>query len=212
MSHPAVTVKNLSSRNRAVQAEFRKKQIIEATLDCIDQLGLSQTTLASIAKKAGVSQGIVVFHFRSKEGLLESTLHYLGREYSEFWQAAILDGGDDPLQQLHSLVRAVFNPSICNRKKISVWYAYWGESRSRPAYRRVCGEQDRQFSETLLSICEKIERQREARLPASTAALSIEGMIDGLWQNFLIGGSGFKRKQAIQAIDDLIGIIYPELD
>ena len=210
MANTAVTIKNLSSRNRSVQSEFRKKQIIKATLDCIDQLGLSQTTLASIARKAGVSQGILVFHFQSKERLLEATLQYLSNEYSKNWQSAILEAPGAPLRQLKSLVRAVFNPAICNRKKISIWYAYWGESRSRPKYRQVCGQHDKQFSDCLLDICRNIESCQAARLPAATAALSIEGMIDGLWQNFLLGETGFKRRQAIQAIDELIELIYPQ--
>jgi len=79
----SVTEKNLSSRNRALQREFRKQQLIEATIDCIDRLGFSQTTLAHIAKQAGVSQGNVVFHFRSKDALLEQALRYLSDEYME---------------------------------------------------------------------------------------------------------------------------------
>ncbi|NNE64707.1 MAG: transcriptional regulator BetI [Gammaproteobacteria bacterium] len=210
MINANVNSKNLSSRNRSVQSAFRKQQIIEATFDCIDELGLSQTTLASIARKAGVSQGIVVFHFRSKDALLEKALQFLSDEYGKCWQSAIAEAPDSPACQLKALVNAAFTPAICNRKKISVWYAFWGESRSRPKYQQLCGEQDRQFSETLQSICEQIEGSRQARLPAKTAALSIEGMIDGLWQNFLIGKPGFKRRQAIQAIDELIEIIYPD--
>ena len=205
----SVNAKNLSSRSRSVQAAFRKQQIIDATFDCIDQLGLSQTTLASIASKAGVSQGIVIFHFQSKDALLEKALQHLSDEYGRCWQSAIAEAPDNPINRLKAMVNATFTPAICNRKKISVWYAFWGESRSRPKYQQLCGEQDRQFSETLQSICAQIEGIREARLPAVTAALSIEGMIDGLWQNFLIGKPGFKRRQAIQAIDELIEIIYP---
>ncbi|MCP4983090.1 MAG: transcriptional regulator BetI [Gammaproteobacteria bacterium] len=210
MLNANVNLKNLSSRNRSVQSAFRKQQIIDATLDCIDEFGLSQTTLASIAKKAGVSQGALVFHFQSKEALLEKALQYLSHEYGECWQSAIAEAPNDPVNQLKAMVNATFTPAICSRKKISVWYAFWGESRSRPKYQRVCGEQDRQFSDTLLSICEKIEYSQQARLPALTAALSIEGMIDGLWQNFLIGNPGLKRRQAIQAIDELIEVIYPD--
>ena len=66
-----VTVKNFASRNRRNQSEFRKHQLIEATMDCIDRLGLSQTTLARIAERAGISQGNVVFHFHNKEALLD---------------------------------------------------------------------------------------------------------------------------------------------
>jgi len=70
----SVTPKNLRSRSRATQTEFRKHQLIDATIDCIDKFGLSQTTIARIAKRARVSQGIFVFHFRSKKDLLEQTL------------------------------------------------------------------------------------------------------------------------------------------
>jgi hypothetical protein len=35
-------------------------------------------------------------------------------------------------------------------------------------------------------------------------------MINGLWQNFLLGSPGFKRNQAIQAVFELLGAIYPQ--
>ncbi len=180
-------------------------------MDCIDKLGLSQTTLAQIAERAGISQGNVVFHFRSKEELLEQTLRHLSDEYRTNWLAALSDAGPDAFAQLRAMVESSFTPKICNRRKISVWFAFWGESRSRPNYMRVCGNNDAAFSDQIKILCEVIEAQSTARLPASTAALSIEGMIDGLWQNFLIGPPGFKRIQAIQAVFDLLDTIYPDL-
>lgn len=205
-----VTEKNLRSRSRAVQTEFRKRQLIEATIDCIDKLGLSQTTIARIAKHAGVSQGIVVFHFQSKEALLEQALRELSREYVECWKNGLDNAVNDPVSRLCALVKATFTASICNRKKISVWYAFWGESRSRPRYRELCGNNDLEFSTTLLSLCEEIEAVSTPTLKAQTAALGIECMIEGLWQNFLVGPPGFNRQQAIATIFELIEIIYPE--
>ena len=205
-----VTEKNLSSRNRARQSEFRKQQLIEATLDCIDKLGLSQTTLASIARQAGVSQGIVVFHFQTKDALLEQALRYLSDEYMACWKDALVQADSHPVAQLCALVKASFKPAICNRKKISVWYAFWGESRSRPKYMKLCGHHDLAYSSTLLSLCKQIGQLSRSSLSAKTAVLSIEGMRDGLWQNFLIGPPGFKRKQALQGIFELIGTIFPD--
>ncbi len=204
-----VTEKNLPSRNRSVQSEFRKRQLIETTIYCIDKLGLSQTTLARIAKHAGVSQGIVVFHFQTKEGLLEQTLRHLSHEYMQCWKDACDNAAEDPVTQLCALVKAAFTPSICNRKKISVWYAFWGETRSRPKYRELCGNNDLAFSTRLLALCEQVEANTPSTLSAKTSALSIEGMIDGLWQNFLIGPPGFKRRQAILAVFELVEIIFP---
>lgn len=208
--HTSVTEKNLHSRSRAVQSEFRKQQLIEATIDCIDKLGLSQTTLARIAERAGVSQGIVVFHFQTKKGLLEQTLRHLSHEYMQCWENACDNAEPDPVSQLCTLIKASFTPSICNPKKISVWYAFWGETRSRPRYMELCGKNDLAYSSRLLSLCEAIESSSESTLSAQTAALSIEGMIDGLWQNFLIGAPGFKRAQALATVFELLEIIYPD--
>lgn len=204
-----VTEKNFASRNRKRQSEFRKQQLIDATLDCIDRLGISQTTLARIADRAGLSQGNLLFHFQSKESLFEQTLRFLSDEYKSNWQQAFGAAGDDPVQQLRALIRASFAPSICSRKKISVWFAFWGESRSRPQYMRVCGANDKAFSDSLLAVCRSLETRFEARLGAETAALGIEGMIDGLWQNFLLGPPGFKRDRAVRAVFDLAESIYP---
>ncbi|MCP4767631.1 MAG: transcriptional regulator BetI [Gammaproteobacteria bacterium] len=205
-----VTAKNFASRNRKNQSEFRKQQLIEATMDCIDRLGLSQTTLARIAERAGVSQGNVVFHFHNKETLLDQTLRHLDEEYKSNWQQALAASPTDPFSQLRALIESSFTAKICNHRKISVWFAFWGESRSRPKYMRVCGANDKAFSDQILILCEAIETRSEARLGASTAALSIEGMINGLWQSFLIGPPGFKRNQAIRAVFELLDSIYPD--
>ena len=206
-----VTTKNFASRNRKHQSEFRKRQLIDATMDCIDKLGLSQTTLAKIAERVGISQGNVVFHFHSKEELLDQTLRHLSDEYRSNWLVALASAAPNAYAQLRALVESSFTPKICNRRKISVWFAFWGESRSRPKYMRVCGDNDAAFSEQIETLCRAIETESSARLPAVTAALSIEGMIDGLWQNFLIGPPGFKRGQAIKAVFDLVDAIYPDL-
>ena len=204
-----VTEKNFASRSRKRQSEFRKRQLMEATMDCIDRLGLSQTTLARIAERAGISQGNVVYHFGSMDGLLEQTLAHLSAEYIANWREALAAADADPRSRLRAMIRAAFAPQICNRKKISVWFAFWGETRSRPKYMQICGAHDEAFSTSLHELCEALGAQTGARLEPRTAALSIEGMIDGLWQNFLIGPSGFKRDEAIAAVFELVDAIYP---
>ena len=205
-----VTVKSLPSRNRAVQSEFRKRQLIDSTIDCIEKLGLSQTTMASIAKHAGVSQGIVVFHFQTKEALLEQTLRRLSDDYGNCWKNAYDNAEDTPIARLCALIKAVFSPPVCNRKLISVWYAFWGDSRSRHLYKNLCGKQDIAYSSHLLKQCQILETAGSSNMNAHTAALSIESMIGGLWQEFLIGSPGFKRQQAISTAFKLLQLIYPE--
>ena len=121
MTATKVTEKNLHSRNRNVQSEYRKQQIIQTTLECIEKYGLSQTTLANIARAAGISQGNVVFHFQSKENLLEQALQSLSQEYMACWQSALADAGSDSINQLCAMIQAhLLSPvSVVGRKSAS---------------------------------------------------------------------------------------------
>jgi TetR/AcrR family transcriptional repressor of bet genes len=205
-----VTAKNLPSRNRAVQSEFRKRQLINSTIDCIEKLGLSQTTMASIAKHAGVSQGVVVFHFQTKDALLEQTLRRLSDDYGNCWKSAYDNADTAPLARLCALIKSVFSPAICTRKLVGVWYAFWGDSRSRLLYKNLCGQQDIAYSNYLLEQCQILETTESSTFNAHTAALSIESMISGLWQELLIGSPGFKQKEAVSTVFKLLQLIYPD--
>ena len=59
--------------------EARQRQLVEATITAIGRYGYAKLTLNHVATLAGLSPGIVNFHFRSKEQLLAATLEYPGR-------------------------------------------------------------------------------------------------------------------------------------
>ena len=76
------------TRKRAAQAgrrtaapETRRQQLIEATIRCVANRGLAETTISTVAREAGLSQGIINLHFKSKDGLLTATLRYISDEY-----------------------------------------------------------------------------------------------------------------------------------
>lgn len=57
---------------------IRRKQVITATLKCMAEFGLEKTTQELVAKKAGVSKGVVTYYFKTKHELfLESYQHFL---------------------------------------------------------------------------------------------------------------------------------------
>ena len=198
-----------SHRSRAVQSLLRKQQLIGSTIECIDQFGLSQTTIAKIALHAGVSQGVVIFHFQTKELLLEQVLRFLSKAYTDNWKSAIALAGEAPIDQLCSIVLSAFSPEVCNRKNVGVWYAFWGASQSRPTYQEVCGQTDREFSSTLLSLCTQLCVGVKTSVSADVAAMGIEGMLDGLWQSCLIEESKFSPKEANKTVFALMELMFP---
>lgn len=58
-------------------AEARREQIIKATIEVLDEIGYVNLSLAKIAKKAKVSTGLISYHFKDKEDVLNNTLVYL---------------------------------------------------------------------------------------------------------------------------------------
>ena len=119
------------SKRRTASKEERQTQLIKATIRSIAKHGLSETTMATVAREAGLSQGIINLHFKSKERLLEETLRHVVDEYRTAWYKALNNSGDSADKKLSAVVAVDFDKRICQRNKLAVWFAFWGESRCR---------------------------------------------------------------------------------
>ena len=58
-------------QDRGQRAETRRRRIFRALHDCIIEKGYSNTTLAHIAVKAGMSPSHLLYYFQGKESILE---------------------------------------------------------------------------------------------------------------------------------------------
>ena len=50
--------------------EARRAQIIEAAIETIAEVGYAQASLARIAQRAGISKGVIAYHFAGKDELI----------------------------------------------------------------------------------------------------------------------------------------------
>ncbi|MCX4908980.1 TetR/AcrR family transcriptional regulator [Streptomyces sp. NBC_00878] len=57
------------ARKRTRQPEVRRAAILEAARDAFAELGFAKTTIRDVARRAGVTHGLVIRHFGSKEQL-----------------------------------------------------------------------------------------------------------------------------------------------
>src|SRR2546430_14036922 len=69
--------------------EPSRKSLLRAAVDCFARLGYQGTTIARIARDAGVTKGAVYYHFRDKEQLLfEAVKDHVG----EFERQVLAEG------------------------------------------------------------------------------------------------------------------------
>lgn len=186
------------------QRDRRKQQLIDATLHCISEYGLANTTLAQVAQTAGLSTGLVNFYFDNKKRLLLDTLRALSREYREAMELAFAFS-DDPAEVLSDVIRAHFAAQICTPEKIAVWYAFSGESRARREYLALCREHDDWFQKSLLGVVARLCRQAaDKRFNAVAISRGLEGLLDGYWQDFLYEPASFDPEAAIAICEDYL--------
>lgn len=191
----------LSPTSRRMQA-----RIIEAVIDTVARHGISGTTLALVAQAAGVSQGVLIFHFRSKEGLLAGTLRSQNAAYRNHWQACL--AGADPLQRVLGLIRVDFSAEVCSRRALALWFAFWGEA--APAYQSLCEEAERDRAEAMLQACRDLVASRGGPDP-ELLAQSVDSLTDGLWLQMHIHGSRMPRAKALQQAMDHLRLMLPGL-
>lgn len=187
----------------------RRRELIESTMESIAKCGFSETTLAKVAKGAGLSRGLVNFHFQSKDALLIETLQYISREYRNHWQRALEASPDDAVAQLVAIFRADFDPYICNPRNIAVWFAFWGEAKSRPVYSELCGGRDDERNLQTLRLCETIIEAGGYDLPAKQIARGLESTAEGLWQSLLMPHRVFDRTFALDTMHRYLSLTFP---
>ena len=200
----------ISSRRTASRAA-RRQQLIEATMKCISRKGMGSTTLGDVAKEAGLSQGIVNLHFESKDNLLKETLNSLASEYREQFDKALEKAAPYPADKLLALMELDLRPSICDRHKLAIWFAFWGEVKSRPTYRRMCDEWDQYYDEVIANLCQELIADGNYQgIDAAIAANALMSMTNGLWLSCLISPRSWDRHKAMDAVMTYLRSVFPK--
>lgn len=197
-------------RGRKASKEVRRLQLIEATIDSLAKRGYAETTMADVADGAGLSRGIVNFHFESKEKLLIATLQHMYDEYSAHWRAALQKAGDDPARQLQQLVWADFDRSICNKRKLAAWLAFWGEAKSRPTYQALSSSRDAYYQQVFIDLCTTLKRSGSYAYEPQVMALALSAMLEGLWLRLMMGTEDTTRETALQAANAFLTAAFPK--
>lgn len=174
---------------------IRRSQLIAATLEAVDQVGMSDASIAYIARIAGVSNGIISHYFKDKNGLLEATMRYLMSSLSEGVRQRrehLADGS--PRAQLRCIIEGNFDDSQVNGPAVKTWLAFWASSMHQPALRRLQRINDRRLNSNLCWQFRRALPPAEAR----AAARGLSSLIDGLWLRGALTGESFDTARDLQ--------------
>ncbi|MCX2724074.1 transcriptional regulator BetI [Roseibium salinum] len=177
----------------------RRRSLIHATVDAIHEHGYSDVTMAQIAKRAGVSGGLVHHYFGSKDQLLAATMRHLLTELGR----AISDGlsrAQTPRERISAIIEGNFAVDQFQPAVIAAWLAFYVQSRTTQNNKRLLRVYASRLASNLTFNLRAFMSQAEARRVAEGTA----SMIDGVWIRQALSGAKTDRSAAIGMVEDYV--------
>lgn len=175
-SDPSTSLDRPVRLRRVDAGDVRRRQLIDATVVAIAEVGYNATTIAEIARRADVSTGLVSFYFGDKDGLLEATMRHIARELSRAAAARMRDA-TTPRGRVQAVIDTTLGASQFERRIGTVWLAFWAQVPHSPRFARV----QRAYHQRIAANLSHALRPILLRDPARALAEAIASMIDGLW-------------------------------
>jgi AcrR family transcriptional regulator len=163
---------------RRPTVEERRTEILEATAEVVIERGFAATRIADVAKRLGISTGLIHYHFESKDQLFAETFEHaantdLARLADEIAKA---DTAIDKLDTIFQL----YSPDSAEPGWM-LWIDGWGEALRTPALKKLSQDLDLRWKDLLEDVIEAGVAAGEFTCPdIHGTAWRLASLLDGL--------------------------------
>lgn len=167
--------------------EERRQQILEATWHVITVSGFRNLRLSDVAKRAGVSSGMIHYYFDTKRELLKAAFERY-YEHSTKRRQWLMETGKGPLELLKLLVESYLPVEEETLEGWHVWSELWVEGLQEPDLRQLNEDFYGQWRGVVADIIRDGQDAGVIREgSAAELANMLIAMIDGLAIQVLLG-------------------------
>jgi AcrR family transcriptional regulator len=182
-------------RTQAERSERTREQLLDATIECLVELGYARTTVQEICQRAGLSRGAQQHHFTTKAELMTSALEHLFKRLSDEILAATNELPDGPsrIEAGVDLLWRAYSGTL-STAAVELWVA----ARTDPELRRTLLPVDRALGHATLEFYREIMGVAVDDARLNTLVLLTVNMVRGLALDAMIGGDE-RRRDALLA-------------
>ena len=158
-------------------AAARRRQIIAAAITTVNEVGYPRTSLAEVARRAGVAKSAVIYYFGTRDALLLQVLEHVWGDLGESLTTATARH-DEPTARLRAYVEAYLAHLDSHRAEIAAGAEIAVSHRGAdgtPVYLAVDGD-DTALLRDILDRCMAAGSVRQ--MPLDVAVLLVEHVID----------------------------------
>jgi AcrR family transcriptional regulator len=158
--------------------EVRREEILTATVDLLDRVGLASIRVADVAAALGVSPALVFYHFGTKDSLVaDAFAHAVDRDLRRIDQATA--HGTDPTDRLRRVLR-LYGPTGA-AAGWRLWIDAWALAQREPVIRKVLRRLDERWCAVLREVIEEGVAEGTFTCPDPEATVArVSALIDGL--------------------------------
>jgi TetR/AcrR family transcriptional regulator, transcriptional repressor of bet genes len=203
---PTKSVRKTASRTAKVSngtfqrepAADRRRHLGEAVLRCILKNGSAGISVRQIAAEAGVSLGLIRYHFGEFDALIAYAFDMTTDTFFHAIGEAIDRAKPNPHARLEAFIRTSFSPLLLDRNVLGVWVVFWGLILHS---RRMGSAQTREYS-LYLAMVEGLLRDLAAAegiqiSDLKLACIGFTALLDGLWLAWCLNPSAFQPEDGI---------------
>ena len=121
----------------AGEAPQGRERLLDAAVRLIAREGIDNVRIARIATEAGVSAGLVHYHFASRDALLEEALEHSYERAGDLRLAALEEGRATAGQRLAAMIDQCLPTDRALHDDFVLWVELWLRSARDPALRPV---------------------------------------------------------------------------
>lgn len=154
---------------RKASEATRRNQILQAAVDIAERRGLGALTVRHVAERAGLSVGLVLFHFETKDALIIAVLDHVLATTTVLHMTDDIAAITSPREQLLALLRREMRRLSSEPRRIRLFFDFWALGfKHRRIRAKMQAELDR-YREAFRPIADEVLRVEPARFAGVTA-------------------------------------------
>ena len=174
------------ARKTREEAEQTRKLLLDTALQLFDQQGINHTTLAQIAKAAGVTRGAIYWHFKDRDDLFRTLWEEITAPILQrFDELKELPDKDKFNAMLKLIIR--FLAELTSDSKLQQIHRISIQAEAIPTLQQWIKEDSCKDLANITQLMQEAQQQNQIRkdITAGQAASFFYGYIDGLIRNWL---------------------------
>ncbi|GLY42399.1 TetR family transcriptional regulator [Amycolatopsis sp. NBRC 101858] len=193
-------------RTQAQRREQTRTALLDATIDCLVDVGYARTSVQEICARAGVSKGAVQHHFTAKAELMAAAVEHLTTKLRHQLAASLdeLPGGGTGVAAAIDLLWTGYSGTL-STAVTELWVAARTDPELRAAIRPVDRALGRATLEHVTQVAGELPPERAEMLFWLTVNLT-----RGLALDAELGGDPNRRRQLLEEWKRIAVLLYQD--